>query len=45
MVRCDGIATDDEELFDLQGRRVTQPRKGDIYLLRHQGITKKVAIP
>lgn len=45
MVRCDGVATDDEELFDLQGRRVTQPRKGDIYLLRHQGITKKVAIP
>ena len=36
IVRCDAVAIDGNEYYDLQGRRVTQPRKGGLYILRQQ---------
>jgi hypothetical protein len=36
IVRCDNVAIDGNEYYDLQGRRVTQPRKGGLYILRQQ---------
>ena len=43
-VRCDTAVTDQEQYYDLQGRRVLEPKKGGIYIRRQQG-TIKIAIP